>query len=238
MAWIESHQSLREHPKLHNLSRLLNTEPVHLVGHLHFLWWWCIEYAMDGNITKYTPKQIAKAADWPGDSDAFLDALVEVGLVDRRADTLKIHDWLDFCGDMVLKRLERINDKRIRANNVVSQVAAERSPNGALPTLPTVPTIPYVKAAKTDIQKVVLTYKIVSGYDKEDKLWDKINFARCTKTAKSLIEFVGGDWHMAADCIQDIYEKLNSKGFTVTIETVLKHAAEWKKNRQERSATV
>lgn len=240
MAWIESHQTLREHPKLHNLSRILNAEPVAMIGHLHCLWWWCIDYAMDGDITKYTSKQIAKAADWPGDSDTFLEALVEVGFVDRRAGVTKIHDWLIFCGDMVLKRLERINDKRIRTNNIVPRTAAERPPNGVLP-YPTVPNptnhIPTVSDAKTDIQKIVLVFKMASGYEKEDKLWDKLNFARCTKTAKDLLEFFG-NWKDAGDCIQDVYERLNSKGFTVTIETIRKHAAEWKKNKQERMAST
>lgn len=91
---------------------------------------------------------------------------------------------------------------------------------------------PQTNQPLTDIQKVVLCYKEITGYSKEDKSWDKLNFARCSKTAKALIEFMG-NWKDAADCIQDVYEKLTAKGLTVTIETVIKHASEWKKDLQE-----
>lgn len=91
------------------------------------------------------------------------------------------------------------------------------------------------KKPLTDIQKIVLTYKIASGYPKDDKAWDKLNFARCSKTAKALLEFFG-NWKDAADCIQEIYEKFTSIGRTTTIETVQKHASEWKKNKQEKEA--
>jgi hypothetical protein len=85
----------------------------------------------------------------------------------------------------------------------------------------------------TEIQKVVLVYKLASGHPKDDAGWDKLNFARCAKSAKALIEYFG-KWEDAADCVQEVYEKLTSKGLSVTIETVVKHASEWKKNFQEK----
>jgi hypothetical protein len=97
-------------------------------------------------------------------------------------------------------------------------------------SLPAEPTPP---KALTDVQKVVLVYKQASGYPPEDKGWDQLNFARCSKTAKDLIAFFGNGKD-AADCIQDVYERLTSKGLTVTIETVRKHAAEYKKDIQEK----
>lgn len=84
----------------------------------------------------------------------------------------------------------------------------------------------------TDVQKVVYVYKMVSGFKKEDTSWDKFHFARCTRSAKSLIEFLGS-WKDAADCIDDVYGKLTSKGLTVTLETIVKHSADWKKDHQE-----
>ncbi len=84
----------------------------------------------------------------------------------------------------------------------------------------------------TDIQKIVGVYKVTSGYQKEDKAWDQLNFRRCTRSAKQLLDFLG-DWKTAGNCIQDVYEKLTGKGLTVTLETICKHAADWKKDRQE-----
>lgn len=88
------------------------------------------------------------------------------------------------------------------------------------------------KKPLTDVQKVVLVYKMASGYPKEDAGWDRVNFARCAKSAKILIEFLGS-WENAADCIQEVYEKLSSKGLTLTIETIVKHASDWKRDKFE-----
>ncbi len=89
----------------------------------------------------------------------------------------------------------------------------------------------------TDIQKIVTCYKMVSGYPKDDKAWDKLNFARCSKSAKQLLEFMG-NWKDAADCIEDVYEKFTAKGLTVTIETAVKHASEWKMDKSEKLERV
>jgi len=39
VAWIESHQTLGQHPKTRKLARLLNISAPTAVGHLQFLWW-------------------------------------------------------------------------------------------------------------------------------------------------------------------------------------------------------
>lgn len=87
----------------------------------------------------------------------------------------------------------------------------------------------------TDLQKVVKAYKLLQGYPKDDSGWDKLNFARCCKPAKQLLDFLGG-WEPAVDCLQDIYEKFTGRGLTVTLETVVRHASEWKMNNCEKEA--
>lgn len=79
----------------------------------------------------------------------------------------------------------------------------------------------------TDVQKVVTVFKMCQGVPRDDKSWDRIYFSRFTKSAKALIDLLG-DWRSAGLCVQEIYEKLNSKGFTVTLETIIKHASIWK----------
>lgn len=83
-----------------------------------------------------------------------------------------------------------------------------------------------------DLRKIVLTFKIVSGYEKDDRKWDSMFYSRYMKSAKELLNFMG-DWRMACDCIQDVYEKLASKGLTVTFETIVKHSADWKRDYLE-----
>lgn len=97
----------------------------------------------------------------------------------------------------------------------------------------TIVTLPQTDQPLTDIQKIVIGFKMIQGYPKDDKAWDKLNFSRCSRSAKALLDFLGG-WKLAVDCSQDIYERLTGKGLTVTLETIIKHAAEWKKDQMEK----
>lgn len=111
MAWIESHQELRDHPKVRRFARRLGISIPAAIGHLHLLWWWALDYAMDGDLSKYDAADIADAAQWDGDPDEFLAALMECGVgggagfVERTDDgELLLHDWWDYAGKLIQQR--------------------------------------------------------------------------------------------------------------------------------------
>jgi hypothetical protein len=112
MAWIESHQSLGAHPKLRKVSALLGITRSQAVGHLMFLWWWSLDYAPDGDLARYDLVDIALAADWAGDAADFVDALVRAGWIDETDDGFSVHDWDDYAGRLVEKRLADAERKR------------------------------------------------------------------------------------------------------------------------------
>lgn len=115
MAWLESHQSLLQHPKTKRLSRLLGVSQVTAIGHLHVLWWWSLDYAQDGSLAKYHPDEIADAAMWEGDPELFVSALLDSGFVDEEG--LELHDWLDYAGKLVdqkQKNAERMREARAK----------------------------------------------------------------------------------------------------------------------------
>ncbi len=91
--WIESHIDLANHPKLARLARELGVSDVAAVGHLHLLWWWCAKYADDGDLSKWSPVDIASGAHWEGDADDFMSALLASRFVD--ADS-QVHDWSNY----------------------------------------------------------------------------------------------------------------------------------------------
>lgn len=101
MAWIESHQSLARHPKLSRLAAILKISRQTAVGHLHFIWWWALDYAPDGNLSKMGAAEVADAAGWTADPDWFLTALKDSGFVD---DDGHIHDWHDYAGRLIASR--------------------------------------------------------------------------------------------------------------------------------------
>ena len=129
MAWIKSFQELGNHPKLKRAARTLGICCPQLVGHLHYLWWWALEYAQDGDLTGYTVEDIADAAGWEGDASAFVEALVGCGVnggagfLERGEDgRLYLHDWSDYAGKLLERRAtER---ERIRARRTCTQYVA------------------------------------------------------------------------------------------------------------------
>lgn len=137
MAWIESHQSLHRHWKLARLSQELNITHVQAIGHLHIFWWWVIDYAPDGLLEKFTPLEIAKGADWPGDPDQFVEAMKKARFFDHDAVPLQVHDWFDFCGELVMQRCRRLKEKRRKMRHAAPQKS--RHPTQPNPTNRTQP---------------------------------------------------------------------------------------------------
>lgn len=114
MAWIESHQELARHPKAKRFARLLGVSLPAAIGHLHFFWWWAMDYAQDGDISKYDKEDIADAVHWEGDAESLYSALLGSKFID---DDGKIHDWFDYAGRLVEKREQNKERKRrSRAN--------------------------------------------------------------------------------------------------------------------------
>ena len=159
MAWIESHQTLDNHPKLIQACAGLKIGRPQMIGHLHLLWHWCLDYAIDGDLSKYTPQQIAKVCDWDHDPDTFVMVLTDANFLDRAQEAYKVHDWLDFCGDLVKKRLEYKAAKRRRRKHLgISQRKTENSqltvPYHTIPN-PTEPTttkrVSFVKPTAAEV---------------------------------------------------------------------------------------
>lgn len=125
MAWFESHQSLGRHPKMIRLAARVRACRPQVIGHLQYLWWWSIDFAKDGDLSKYSSLEIATASEWNGDSDLWLAALKETGFINEDGT---LHDWDDYYGKYEKKRgvdTERkraIRDVRRMSNGCPTEV--------------------------------------------------------------------------------------------------------------------
>src|ERR1700679_1157874 len=99
MAWLRSEQSLLHHPKTVLLKTLLNVETATAIGRLHMLWWWCLDYALDGDLSKKEVKVIEDACQMP------LKTLIRAGFVDSRPYR-RIHDWWAIQGNYLKVRFK------------------------------------------------------------------------------------------------------------------------------------
>jgi hypothetical protein len=124
MAWIESHQELRNHPKTKKAARNLHIHWAQVIGHLHALWWWAIDNAPDGDLSGYDTEELLDAAGWDGDGDLLTVFCTcgktgEAGFLERTPDgRLVIHDWWDYAGKLITKRQQNADRvKEYRARN-------------------------------------------------------------------------------------------------------------------------
>lgn len=133
MAWIESHESLPGHPKTKRLCRLLKISSVQAVGHLHYLWWWALKHAQDGDLSRYTALDIADACDWIGDEEEFVNALITSGFIDSTVEGNCIHHWYDYAGKLLELRMKDAERKRnIRGKKTQSPEDVQRTSSGHL----------------------------------------------------------------------------------------------------------
>ena len=104
MSWIRSESGLPRHPKTLLLKKLLGVELDVVIGRIHLLWWWCLEYAIDGDLSKKEPKVIQESCQIP------LKFLIKSGFVDSRPYR-RIHDWWENQGSYLQSRFNKTPDK-------------------------------------------------------------------------------------------------------------------------------
>jgi hypothetical protein len=101
MAYLPSHQTLATHPKTRKAARRLAVSLPTVIGHLHLLWYWALDHAPDGDLSKFDPDDLADAAGWEGDPDDFVKALTDCGPGDSAGfldPDGSLHDWDDYGG--------------------------------------------------------------------------------------------------------------------------------------------
>lgn len=131
MAWIESHQELASHPKTRRLASSLGVSVPTAIGHLHLLWWWALDYALEGELAGLEPDEIAYGAQWDGDAEQFMAALTRCGFID---EDLTIHDWWQYAGRYVTdrqKNAERMRKARAEQKAKTAREKAQRAADAA-----------------------------------------------------------------------------------------------------------
>lgn len=136
MAWLESHQSLRDHPKKDRLAELLfnGTVPNDVsdyaaAGLLHYLWYWALDYAHDGDLAKFSDSQVAKGCRWNGDSLLLVKALIEAGFVNKDRS---LHDWDEYAGRLLATR-EKDRERKKGWRDRVPSASRSASPDAEPP---------------------------------------------------------------------------------------------------------
>ena len=113
MAWIETHQTLRNHPKTGRLMRALGISRAEAIGYLCMLWWWSLDFAQEGLLEDFGPEEIAEGSGWNADdSERFIQALIKTRFLDETSEGLRVHDWDDYVGRLLDQREANRERKR------------------------------------------------------------------------------------------------------------------------------
>jgi hypothetical protein len=104
------------HPKMQTLvKRLSKTNGGAIArGVLEGLWHLAGQHAPDGDLSRFSPDEIAGFIGWDEDASELLAVLVETRWLDRIGDRVVVHDWSDHADGSVHKKLARA--KRFFAN--------------------------------------------------------------------------------------------------------------------------
>lgn len=101
MAWIGLDSKLRDHPKIARLARRIDVPKVEALGLVICLWHWSMTNTQDGDLTRFTAREIADGASYGGkDPEAFVRSLIFTGFLDNtKQGTLMIHEWNEHEGE-------------------------------------------------------------------------------------------------------------------------------------------
>jgi hypothetical protein len=148
MAWIESHQTLGNHPKTHRLAQELGCDLPAAVGYLHFFWWWALDYAPAGNVSRDHSGLIATASHWHGQAKRFWNALETAGFLEINgpdSEEFLIHDWNDYAGRLEtqreMRRASNRDAQRRRREKAASSLSSPVSNDADDRQHPTVPNL-------------------------------------------------------------------------------------------------
>jgi hypothetical protein len=125
-----------EHPKTYELMSVLKLKRPHAIGHLELLWAFVGKNAPQGNIGKWSNGAIARACEWDGDADEFVNALVAARLLDvDETHRLLVHDWHEHAPGWVRAK---VKDKGFIQPTLISTPPStpEGSPRGSPPSSP------------------------------------------------------------------------------------------------------
>ncbi len=224
MAWIESHQVLDRHPKVLMLMSLMRWDKPYTIGQLHRFWWWCVDYAEDGDLRRYHADQIGAALDIPAGKEAnkFLESMITTRWIDTEP-YLRVHDWWRYIGRFLQVKYKMHPEKwkaikELYANNPPNNGCNNHIPNLTIPNL-TIKKQPYWAVFKPESQKLMDSvykkfniYKILTKIKKDTKaeLPEEVVVRICNGYLKNP-EKIKAEWPWFMKALKSAWEQWNAE---------------------------
>lgn len=154
MPWIESHTELLNHPKLLRLCSGLRCSINEGIGILSRFWWWSLTYAEDGDLSKFSPGELALAVGLEVENgEKFLSAMVDARFIDK-APYLRVHDWFEYAGRYLSGKYRTSNPSKLKEIEKKCKSGGRRTKVGleSVKSQTTLPTLPNKKSKESVTQ--------------------------------------------------------------------------------------
>lgn len=126
MAWIRLEQNLKSHPKFLKLRTEMGLNEDVILGRLALLWLWSSEYALDGDLRKFSAEVIESACKLP------VKTLQSCQFIDVRPYR-RIHDWWDYVGSYLKLRFKDHPEKWRRIQTLYEHRSIHHSKGASNP---------------------------------------------------------------------------------------------------------
>ena len=126
MTYVQVEQNLQKHPKTRHLARLIGQHPRYAVGLLHEVWDWALDAKPDGMIGEVPRETIETVFGFRKDLIAVLaeagfvcsERCLSAGLPSDVHRTGRLHDWFEYSGKLVERRLsDRLRKEHDRSSH-------------------------------------------------------------------------------------------------------------------------
>ena len=105
MAWIKLHQTVFKHPKINRLSALMKWDARYSCGFMAELWCWALDYAEDGDLSKFTDEELAISFGFNTSvAPVLIKSLKTAGFLTNEK---KIKNWNEYAGEFLKIRYRK-----------------------------------------------------------------------------------------------------------------------------------
>lgn len=112
-----------DHPKTLDFAARLNCSRPTAIGYLELLWAFTGKQAPAGNIGKFPDGAIARACDFMGEPQSFLQCLLQSGFIDLHpVHRYVVHDWQEHCPRWVAAKLGKLGAQFVGNGPPISTV--------------------------------------------------------------------------------------------------------------------
>ena len=217
-------RSTLQHPKLYELIAQLGCSRPEAIGYLTLLWDFTSTVAPAGNIGKWKNGAIAKACEWEGDPDVFVEAMVAAGWIDHDAACrLLVHDWPHHCQRWVKAKLAKSGEAFVEAT---TEATVEATTDREKTTLEA--TVEATDTRSLPLPSPSPSFPSVST-----------NVDTCGDPAESPPEFGfptshGGTWYLPT---RKLDEYRDTYGDKLDVKAELRKARQWLRDNKQRRKT-